>query len=143
LCNTKTEGSTVPSAVTKGGMLFDSRSSKSSNRDSRLDRLAIPVVEKFVVSTSVEIDLSSQKSNESDTQDRPGLSHQLHHMSRHKGTSRSSFQDYYHYSSTRSHQTSTWERFRYLPSYIVYRISGIKCVVRLEKDRRVVKGVDF
>jgi hypothetical protein len=71
LCNTKTEGSAVPSAVTKGGMLIDSRSSKSSNCDSRLDILAIPVVEKFVVSTSVEIDLSSQKSYKSDTQDRP------------------------------------------------------------------------
>jgi hypothetical protein len=52
-------------------MLIDSRSGKSTNCDSRLDILAIPVVKKFVVSTSVEIDLSSQKSYKSDTQDRP------------------------------------------------------------------------
>jgi hypothetical protein len=71
LSNTKAESSTVMSADSKGEMMVDLRSSKSSNCNSNLNMLAIPVVEEFVVSTSIEIDLSSQKTRESDTHNGP------------------------------------------------------------------------
>lgn len=69
--DTKGEGSAITSAGSYSETLNYLRSSESPNSNSNLLVPAIPMMEEFIVSTSIEPDLSSKKSNERDTNDGP------------------------------------------------------------------------
>ena len=91
MANWALEGSAFANDVEE---TIDLPSSHATRSHAHLDPLGIPIVEEFVVSSSIKNDLSRRKSGESSAQSSPGLLYiSLSDWSELKGNVRSSCQD--------------------------------------------------